>query len=103
MLNSMTRLDSIKADIVNLCVRLKVVRLDLFGSVARGEATPQSDVDVLVQFDRSAGHLFDRYFELKESLETLFGASVDVAIEDSLRNPYLKEVIEQSRMNVYAA
>ena len=99
----MTRLDTIKADVVDLCVRLKVLRLDLFGSAARGEATLQSDVDVLVQFDRSAGHLFDRYFELKESLETLFDASVDVVIEDSLRNPYLKEVIEQSRMNVYAA
>ena len=103
MLIDMTHLDAIKGDIVNLCVRLKVVRLDLFGSLAHGEATPQSDVDVLVQFDRSAGHLFDRYFELKESLESLFGASVDVVIEDSLRNSYLKEVIEQSRINVYAA
>jgi predicted nucleotidyltransferase len=60
-------------------------------------------VDVLVQFDRSRGHLFDRYFELKESLEKLFDASVDLVIEDSLRNPYLKEAIEHSRINVYAA
>lgn len=99
----MNDLDAIKTDIAKLCVRLRVVRLDLFGSVGRGEAKLDSDVDVLVQFDRSGGHLFDRYFDLKESLEGLFEAPVDLVIEDSLRNPYLKEAIEQSRINVYAA
>ncbi len=99
----MNDLNAIKTDISDLCIRLGVMRLDLFGSVGRGEASPDSDVDVLVQFDRNAGHLFDRYFELKESLESLFEAPVDLVIEDSLRNPYLKEAIEQSRVNVYAA
>lgn len=99
----MIDLDTIKPDIANLCIGLGVMRLDLFGSVGRGEARPDSDVDILVQFDRGGGQLFNRYFELKESLEKLFEASVDLVIEDSLRNPYLKEAIEQSRINVYAA
>jgi predicted nucleotidyltransferase len=53
-----------------------VKALFLFGSVARDEATPESDVDVLVAFDRPVG-LFT-LLGLKAYLEELLGCSVDV-------------------------
>lgn len=99
----MLDLDKIKPDVIQLCQRLKVNRLDLFGSAATEEFGPESDVDVLVEFDRSFGDLFNRYFELKEQLEKITGRSVDVVVESAVRNRYFKIVIEQTRTNIYAA
>jgi predicted nucleotidyltransferase len=65
-----------------------VKALFLFGSVARDEATPESDVDVLVAFDRPVG-LFT-LLGLKAYLEELLGCSVDVGTPSSLR-PHLRE------------
>lgn len=86
-----------------MCRRLQVERLDIFGSAATDQFAADSDVDVLVRFDRGAGDLFNRYFDLKEGLEQIFGRLVDVVLEDSLKNPYFKLAIEQTRKKVYAA
>ncbi len=88
-----------------LCRRLHVRRLDLFGSAARGDFDPgRSDLDFIVEFDRSTPlHPFDAYFGLKEELEALLGRSVDLVIDGTVRNPYRKASIEQSREIVYAA
>ena len=71
-----------------------VKRLGLFGSCARGEETPSSDLDFLVEFEVKT---FDAYMGLKEFLEGLFGCRVDLVIEDAikprLRSAILKEVI----------
>jgi uncharacterized protein len=69
---------------------LGVQRLSLFGSVARDEATPASDVDVLVEFDQPVG--FFRHFEVQERLESLLGCKVDVVTPGGLR-PELKQAI----------
>jgi len=47
--------------------------------------------------------LFDRYFGLKESLEALYGRSVDLVTAGSLQNPYFIEAVNKSRRVVYAA
>ena len=67
-----------------------VKSLALFGSVARNEATPDSDVDLLVEFDRPVG-LFT-FVRLKRYLETILGCSVDLGTPDSLK-PYLREPV----------
>ena len=69
---------------------LGVQRLALFGSVARGEDTPGSDVDVLVAFDGQT--TFDRYFDLKFWLEDLLGRRVDLVTEKALRSEMASEV-----------
>ena len=60
-----------------------VKSLALFGSVARDEANPKSDVDVLVEFDRPVG-LFG-LFALQDYLEALLGCPVDLGTPDSLK------------------
>ena len=67
-----------------------VQALYLFGSVARDEATPDSDVDFLVEFDRPVG-LFT-LLGLQAYLENLLGCSVDVGTPSSLR-PHLRETV----------
>ena len=66
---------------------LGVARLALFGSVVRGEARPDSDVDLLVQFSPGA-KTFDRFLALSDLLEALLGRRVELVTTEAL-SPYL--------------
>ncbi len=72
-----------------------VTELSIFGSMARNQATPDSDIDVLVDFAKTPG-LF-RYVELKNHLEVLLGAPVDLvtrkALKRQLRDSILSEAV----------
>lgn len=74
-----------------------VKALFLFGSVAREEATSDSDVDFLVEFDRPVG-LFT-LLGLKAYLEEILGCSVDVGTPSSLR-PHLRETVLKEAIRV---
>jgi predicted nucleotidyltransferase len=74
-----------------------VETLTLFGSVARNEATSDSDVDLLVEFNRPVG-LFG-LFALQNHLEALFGCPVDLGTPDSLK-PRLKDRVLQEAIRV---
>lgn len=73
----------------------KVRSLALFGSAARDEAGPSSDVDLLVEFQRPVG-LFD-FVRLKSYIESLLRQPVDLvtpdALKQSLKSDILKEAI----------
>lgn len=77
--------------------RFGVRSLSLFGSVARDEAGPESDVDVLVDFGGPAQFLV--HMELVKYLEELLGRRVDVLTVRSLR-PRLRERIQPDLMHV---
>jgi uncharacterized protein len=62
--------------------------LALFGSVARDEAGPASDVDLLVEFDRPVGYF--GLFALQDHLESLLGCKVDLGTPESLK-PRIRE------------
>lgn len=75
--------------------KMGVKSLQLFGSVARDEAGPDSDVDFLVEFDRPVG-LFE-FIEVRLYLEDILGCSVDMgtvkALREHLREPVLTDVM----------
>jgi uncharacterized protein len=77
---------------------LGVTSLFLFGSVARDEAGPESDVDVLVVFDGPA--TFDRFMDLKLFLEDLLGVRVDLVTEKGLRPRRIREEVEGELLRV---
>lgn len=67
---------------------MNVRSLDLFGSTARGEATPGSDVDLLVEFDRAVG-LF-QFVETKHRIEEMLSTdAIDLVLKRAVR-PELK-------------
>jgi uncharacterized protein len=76
---------------------LGVKSLDLFGSVARDEARPDSDVDFLVEFNRSGG-LF-QLLQVQYYLEDALGCSVDLGTQDALRE-HLREPVLQDVMRL---
>ncbi|HAT76008.1 MAG TPA: nucleotidyltransferase [Flavobacterium sp.] len=98
----MIKLESHIRKIISLCKALSVRKLDLIGSAARDDFKENSDIDVLVVFDGDM-NLFDRYFELKENLEKIFGRSVDIVMEEAIKNPIFRKSINQDRVLLYAA
>lgn len=74
-------------------------RLALFGSVARDEAGPISDVDVLVEFEGRA--TLDRYAGLNDCLEYLLRRPVDLATPSMIR-PFMREAVEEDALDVTA-
>jgi len=91
-------------EIRNICVELQLKRLDLFGSAITDNFGPNSDLDVIVEFKKNDDlNHFDSYFLLKERLQNIFHRPIDIIIDGSVKNPYLKESIAQTRVNIYAA
>ncbi|WP_347179243.1 nucleotidyltransferase family protein [Roseofilum acuticapitatum] len=76
---------------------LGVKSLDLFGSVARNEARPDSDLDFLVEFEGQI--TFDAYMDLKFFLEDLFTKKVDLVIKEDLK-PQIREVVINQAIHV---
>lgn len=70
--------------------QLGVASLELFGSVARGQASDSSDVDLLVSFSEPVGLL--RFMEVKLRLEEWLGVQVDLVLRRSIK-PALRERI----------
>ena len=66
--------------------------LSVFGSVSRGTASPESDLDLLVDFDSSPR--FEQFMDLKLALEDLLKVRVDLVTRRGLR-PELRQTIEQ--------
>jgi uncharacterized protein len=78
-----TRLRSVEAEIRALGVR----RLALFGSVLRNEARPDSDVDVLVEFDQARKN-FDNFLALADLLQGVLERRVEIVTTEAL-SPFL--------------
>ena len=90
----MTTIDVLKikrTDILRLASQHGAHHVRVFGSVARGEAGPASDIDFLVQMD-SGRSLLD-LIGLTQELESILQRKVDVLTDEGL-SPYLKECIQ---------
>lgn len=70
--------------------RFTVIRIGVFGSCARGDEGPDSDVDIIVEL---AEPTFDHYMDLKFRLEEILGRPVDLVIADTVK-PRIKPIIE---------
>jgi len=66
-----------------------IIHAALFGSVARGEAGPRSDVDIIIELAPDASLDIFAYVELKDFIAGLFSGSVDVVNKDALK-PFVR-------------
>jgi uncharacterized protein len=89
-----------------LCHRFGVLRLEVFGSAARGaDFNPaKSDADFLVAFDKGSGlSPLDQFIGFSKALEHLLGRPVDLVEASAVRNPYVRATIDRSKELIYAA
>ncbi|HEY0555194.1 MAG TPA: nucleotidyltransferase domain-containing protein [Thermoanaerobaculia bacterium] len=94
-----------QGELLGLCKRFGVRRLEVFGSAAGERFDPaRSDLDFLVELGpASPVEMADRYFGLLEALEILFARPVDLVMTAAIKNPYFLQGIEPSRILLYAA
>jgi hypothetical protein len=89
--------------IESLCRRWKIEELSLFGSMARGEAGPTSDADVLVSFQPGERWSLWDLVRLRDELTEVFGREVDLVEQRALTNPYGKAAILRDKLPLYVA
>jgi predicted nucleotidyltransferase len=89
-------------EIKKLMLQYEVERAYLFGSAARGTMTDSSDVDFIIRFPDNMHFTTyaDNYFALAEKLEQLLKRNVDLVTEKNLKNPYLLQIINQSKLQL---
>ena len=75
----------------SLCLRYPLRKMALFGSVVRGDATGQSDVDILVEVDPTIGL---RMVDLAEELESHLHRKVDLVSSRAIRPHMMESVLE---------
>ena len=79
-----------------------VENMYLFGSALKGNVSPTSDIDFLVNFGPvELENYFDNYIGLKSSLEQLFNRSVDLVEEKTVKNPVLRRSIDRNKKLIY--
>jgi len=96
------KIDFKSNEFIALCKSHKVKELYAFGSVVNGNFTAKSDVDLLVEIDEpdplNKGQLL---LSLWNKLEQYFDRKVDLLSFNSLRNPYLKDSINNTKRLIY--
>ncbi len=92
-----------QAEIADICRRFGVRRLAVFGSAARVDDfdLERSDVDFLVAFEPAASPSLGGFFALRDELAAMVGRPVDLVVEGSVRNPFIRAGIERSMETVY--
>lgn len=96
-----TRLPVEPESLARLCQRHRIVRLSLFGSILRDDFHPESDVEVLVEFE--PGHVPGLGFvALSDELSALFGGPVDLHTPNNLSRYFRKQFAREAQA-LYAA
>lgn len=90
------------ASLAEVCRRYSVRELSLFGSAARGEARPESDIDIMVEFEPGVRVGLVKFESLVEELTALAGRSVDLVTKRGLTPSARPEVLKDARV-IYAA
>ena len=91
-----------QSQIADLCRKYNVRKLFAFGSVLTDKFNDESDIDLMVDFDKQAvKDLFLTYFDFKYSLEDIFGRKVDLLEEQPIKNFYLRKSIENTKTLIY--
>ena len=80
-------------------MKFNPVMIGLFGSFARNEVTPESDIDILVKFSKSPSLL--QIIGLENRLSEMIGRKIDLITEGSLSNERIKSSIKKDLHIIY--
>lgn len=95
-------LETYKDQIQKLCRNHKVRTLYSFGSANTTKFSADSDVDLMVDFETNDPFEYtDNYFNLKFELEKILNRSIDLLESKAIKNPFLRENIDKSKILIY--
>jgi len=93
-----TNIDQVR----DLCIKHRVGKLFVFGSVLTNKLKKNSDIDFIVDYEGVDLYSYaDNYFDLKYSLERLFKRDVDLLEDKAINNPFLRQSIDSTKQLIY--
>lgn len=90
--------------IYELCHLHKVKSLYVFGSVLTPRFNKESDIDLLVKFNKDfipLSEYADNYFDFQFALEDIFRRKVDLVCDDAIKNPYFRQEVDSKKQLIY--
>lgn len=77
-------------------IKFRIIRIGIFGSVARNEQTDKSDIDLIVEFEADTPDLFHKKNELKKIFSERFDSEVDICRERYIKPIFKKQIIQDA-------
>jgi len=96
MLNKEAITETLRNNLGFIKNNFQVTNIGIFGSYIREEATEESDLDLLVEFDRGHKDFFN-YMRLKNYLENLFDIEVDLILKDAVKTQLRERIFQEVR------
>jgi uncharacterized protein len=90
--------DEIKDTIIKILREYGAIKISIFGSFARGEERPESDIDIIVKFDKPKSLL--QLIHIEEEIKNAVQHNIDLLTENSI-NPYLIDSIRRDEVVIY--
>jgi predicted nucleotidyltransferase len=90
-------------NIVTICKKYHINELSIFGSSLRDDFNKNSDIDILVSFNKDSNITLFDIIELENEFTGLLNREVDIVEKESLKNPIRKNKILSTREIIYAA
>ena len=89
--------------IIALCKKYKVKNMYVFGSILTPRFNDDSDVDLLFNFNSEINYnnYAENFFTLYDELRSTFRREIDLVDEHTIRNPYFKEEIDDTKKLIY--
>jgi len=93
MVNQAQILNYLSENKRDISQKYHLTKLGIFGSYARNEQTPESDLDLLVEFEENTPDLTDKKEYLREEIRTVFNLQVDVCREKYIKSVFRQQVL----------
>lgn len=91
-------LTTISSTVEPICKAANIKKLWVFGSIARGEESSSSDIDLIVRFGKPVGYI--EFFNIEQELQSAIGRRVDLGTEASL-HPLIKARVKREMRTIY--
>lgn len=94
--------DISKAKLADFCKSNHIVKLSVFGSSIRGELQPDSDIDLLVEFERGLTPGLFSIIRMEMELTEMLGRKIDLRTPEDLSPYFRDEVIQNAKLQYHA-
>lgn len=96
MINSMAILHYLSQNKDRFHKEYNLVKIGIFGSMARNENNALSDIDIIVEFEDNTSELFEKKQNLKNELQAIFNKPVDICREKYIKQVFREQILSEA-------